>query len=108
MQNLLPQQAQALRDGSAIHVPVASLVPGDIINLEQGSNIPADCSLIEAFRVLVNNAAVTGESLPKARDVAPSSVNDLTDSNNIVLAGTSMVSGRAKAVVFTTGMCTEF
>ena len=76
--------------------------------LEQGDNIPADCRLIEAFGVRVNNAAVTGESLPKARDADPSEVDELIDSKNIVLAGTSMVSGQAKAVVFATGMHTEF
>ena len=48
------------------------LVPGDIVHLEQGDNIPADCRLIEAFSVRVNNAAVTGESLPKAREADPS------------------------------------
>ena len=83
-------------------------MPGDIVHLEQGDNIPADCRLIEAFGARVNNAAVTGESLPKARDASPSEADDLIDSKNVVLAGTSMVSGQAKAVVFATGMHTEF
>ena len=43
-------------------------MPGDIVVLEQGDNIPADCRLVEAFDVRVNNAAVTGESVPLARD----------------------------------------
>ena len=82
-------------------------MPGDIIHLEQGDNIPADCRLIEAYDARVNNAAVTGESLPKAREAAASAADDLIDSKNLVLAGTSMVSGQAKAVVFATGMYTE-
>ena len=108
LRKLLPQQAQVLREGNITLVPAEQLVPGDIVNLEQGDKIPADCRLIEAFDVRVNNAAVTGESLPKARGVAPSEADDLIGSKNILLAGTSMVSGQARAVVFATGIHTEF
>jgi calcium-translocating P-type ATPase len=107
LRKLLPQQAQVLREGKVTRVPAEQLVPGDIVHLEQGDNVPADCRLIEAFGARVNNAAVTGESLPKAREAAPSAADDLIDSKNIVLAGTSMVSGQAKAVVFAIGMHTE-
>jgi calcium-translocating P-type ATPase len=108
LRKLLPQQAQVLREGKVTRVPAEQLVPGDIVHLEQGDNIPADCRLIEAFGARVNNAAVTGESLPQSRQADPSEVDDLSDSKNVVLAGASMVSGRAKAVVFATGMHTEF
>jgi len=108
LRKLLPQQAQVLREGKVTRVPAEQLVPGDIVHLEQGDKIPADCRLIEAFGARVNNAAVTGESLPKAREAEPSQADDLIDSKNVVLAGTSMVSGQAKAVVFATGMYTEF
>ena len=108
LRRLLPQQAQVLRDGKVMRVPAAQLVPGDIVLLEQGDNVPADCRLIEAFSVRVNNAAVTGESLPKAREAGASKADSLIDARNIVLAGTSMASGQAKAVVFATGMQTEF
>ncbi len=108
LRKLLPQQAQVLREGKVTRMPAEQLVPGDIVHLEQGDNIPADCRLIEAFGARVNNAAVTGESLPKAREADPSEADDLLDSKNVVLAGTSMVSGQAKAIVFATGMHTEF
>ena len=108
LRKLLPQQAQVLREGRVTRVPAEQLVPGDIVHLEQGDKIPADCRLIEAFGTRVNNAAVTGESLPKAREAGRSEWDDLIDSKNIVLAGTSMASGQAKAVVFATGMHTEF
>ncbi len=108
LRHLLPQQAQVLRDGMVSRVPAEQLVPGDIVHIEQGDKIPADCRMIEAFGARVNNAVVTGESLPKAREAGPSEVDDLLDSKNILLAGTSMVSGQAKAVVFATGMHTEF
>ena len=83
-------------------------MPGDIVVLEQGNNIPADCRLIEAFGVRVNNATVTGESLSKLRTAEPSEKEEMIHAENILLAGTSMVSGEAKAVVFATGMHTEF
>jgi P-type E1-E2 ATPase len=71
LRKLLPQQVQALREGKTTLVPAEQLVPGDVVYLEQGDNIPADCRLIEAYGARVNDAAVTGESLPKAR-TAPS------------------------------------
>ncbi|HUY03918.1 MAG TPA: cation-transporting P-type ATPase, partial [Rhodocyclaceae bacterium] len=108
LRRLLPQQAQVLREGKIIRIAAAQLVPGDIVLLEQGDNIPADCRLIEAFGARVNNAAITGESLAKAREAEASEQADLIDSKNVVLAGTAMVSGQAKAVVFATGMHSEF
>ena len=108
LRKLLPQQAQVMREGKVTHVPVDQLVPGDIVHLEQGDKIPADCRLIEAFGARVNNAVVTGESAPKALATDPSEVDDIINSKNVVFAGTSMVSGQAKAVVFATGMHTEF
>ena len=108
LRKLLPQQVDVLREGKAVRLPADQLVPGEIVLLEQGDNIPADCRLIEAFGVRVNNATVTGESLPKRRDAEPATQKDLIHAENILLAGTSMVPGKAKAVVFATGMHTEF
>ncbi len=107
LRKLLPQDVDVMRDGKVTPLAVEDLVPGDIILLEQGDNIPADSRLIEGFDARVNMASITGESLPKARHAAPSAEDDLIHSANILLAGTSMVSGRAKAVVFATGMHTE-
>lgn len=108
LRKLLPQQVKVLRAGKVGQLLVEQLVPGDIVLLEQGDNIPADCRLVEAFGVRVNNATVTGESLPQARDAGPSEAQEIIRGKNILLAGTSMVSGQAKAVVFATGMHTEF
>ena len=66
LRKLLPQQAAVLREGKVIRVPAAQLVPGDIVQLDQGDNIPADCRLIEAFGARVNNAAVTGDGVNDA------------------------------------------
>jgi sodium/potassium-transporting ATPase subunit alpha len=108
LENLLPRDVQALRDGTPVKLPVEGLVPGDVIVLEPGSVVPADCRLMEASGLRINDAPLTGESIPRARDTAPSSDEDLRRSKNIVLAGTSVLSGRGKGVVFATGPHTEF
>ncbi len=108
LRRLLPQKVKLLRDGKVMLGSVEQVVPGDIVVLEQGDNIPADCRLVEAFDVRVSNAAVTGESVPLARDAGASDADEPIRGKNILLAGTSMVSGQAKAVVFATGMHTEF
>jgi sodium/potassium-transporting ATPase subunit alpha len=108
LRELLPQQVEALRDGKATRMAADQLVPGDVVLLQQGDNIPADCRLIEAFGVRVDNATLTGESLAKRRTADPSDVAKITNAENVLLAGASLVSGEAKAVVFATGMRSEF
>jgi sodium/potassium-transporting ATPase subunit alpha len=108
LQRLLPHEVKTLRDGKVRQMPAEELVPGDVVLLEDGDNVPADGRLIEAFGVRVNNATVTGESEPMTRNEQPSTEEDLIHSGNVLLAGTSLVSGQAKALVFATGMRTEF
>jgi sodium/potassium-transporting ATPase subunit alpha len=108
LQKLLPYHVKALRDGEIGLIMAADLVPGDVILLQEGDNVPADCRLLESFSLRVNNATVTGESRPQARDAEPSVAEYLEHSRNTLLAGTSAVSGEGKAVVFATGMHTEF
>lgn len=108
LEKLLPHQVKVLRIGKIEEIPAAELVPGDILILREGDDIPADCRLVEAFGVRVNNATVTGESLPKARNAAPCEEEDILQARNVLLAGTSLVSGETRAVVFATGMHTEF
>ena len=105
---LLPHQATVRRDGAAVQVETALLVPGDLILLQEGDDVPADCRLIDAHGVRVNIATVTGESLPMSRHPEPADEDDLLKSHNVLLAGTSVVSGSALALVFATGMLTEF
>ena len=108
LRQLLPQKVQALRGGAIVELLASELVPGDIVLLEEGNFIPADCRLIEAFALRVNTATVTGESLPKARNTDPSAEDSPLYAKNLVLAGTAVVSGQARAVVYATGMRTEF
>lgn len=108
LEKLLPHQVKVQRDGAFLEIPAAGLVPGDVISLETGDLIPADCRLIEGFGIRVNVATVTGESLPKARDPNPSSEEAFLHSRNALLAGTTLVSGDGRAVVCATGDHTEF
>ena len=105
---LLPHRATVRRNGGAVEVETAALVPGDVILLREGDDVPADCRLVEGHGVRVNTATVTGESLPKALDSGPSGADDVLRARNVLLAGTSVVSGSAAALVFATGMHTEF
>ena len=108
LRQLLPQKVKAQRGGETVEILASDLVPGDIVLLDEGSLVPADCRLIEAFALRVNTATVTGESLPKARNAEPSAEESPLFAKNIALAGTSVVSGQARAVVYATGMRTEF
>jgi sodium/potassium-transporting ATPase subunit alpha len=108
LEKLLPPKARVMRAGQAEEIVAAELVPGDIVLLGEGDDIPADCRLIVAFGVRVNTATLTGESMPQGRDAQPSLVDEMLHSRNVLLAGTSMVTGEARAVVFATGDHTEF
>ena len=108
LEKLLPHYVKVLRDNNISLILATHLVPGDVILLQEGDNVSADCRIIEAFSLRVNNATVTGESMPKARDAEPSTEEDLLHGRNTLLAGTSVVSGEGRAVVFATGMHTEF
>ncbi len=108
LRSLLPRHTTALRGGKAVQLPVAELVPGDVVLLAAGDDVPADCRLIEAFGVRVNTANLTGESLPKARDATAVPEEQAALRRDILHAGTSLISGEAKAMVYATGMHTEF
>ena len=108
LKRLLPHQVTALREGVACRMPAEDLVPGDVVLVGEGESVPADCRLIEAFAVRVNLATVTGESLPKARSAAATTEDDLLRAPNVLLAGSTVVAGEGKALIFATGMHTEF
>jgi Ca2+-transporting ATPase len=102
--------ASVLRDGLEIEIPARELVPGDVIILRAGDKIPADARLIEAVNLQIEEAALTGESVPVEKTTAPlNSPNPpLGDRINIAFAGTAATYGRGRAVVVATGMNTEF
>jgi Mg2+-importing ATPase len=102
--------ATVLRDGSWREVPRRELVPGDIIRLVAGDLVPADARLLQAKDLHVQQAALTGESMPVEKEAVelPEPPQQLTDMRNAVFLGTSVVSGTATAVVEVTGRATAF
>jgi len=107
LKKLLPFYVQLIREGKEKKVRSREVVPGDIILLAEGDMIPADSRLIESSTLKVNNSSLTGESEASLRDHMPSQ-GELLESPNIVFAGTTVTSGSGKALVFATGMGTEF
>ncbi|MBK8338489.1 MAG: cation-transporting P-type ATPase [Sterolibacteriaceae bacterium] len=108
LRGLLPQRVEMLRDGQTVTLPAADTVPGDVLLLGEGDLVPADCRLIEAWGIRANLATLTGESLPKARSAEPDESADPLAAHNILLAGTTIVSGECRALAYATGMRTEF
>ena len=108
LERLLPHRVRVVRDGRFVEREAAELVPGDVIALEAGDRVPADCRLIEAFAVRVDNSTVTGESRSQGRDAWPCDEEDPLHARNLVLAGTTIASGTARALVYATGSHSEF
>jgi P-type Ca2+ transporter type 2C len=109
LQKLSSPMAKVLRDGVLHLVPAGELVPGDRIELEAGDNIPADARLLSGFGIRIQEAALTGESVPVDKD-ADCVLNEhapLGDRRNMVYMGTVAAAGKASAIVVATGMGTE-
>ena len=93
-----------------VEIPIAQIVPGDLVLLSAGDMIPADCRILAAKDLFVSQAAMTGESLPVekfARQKDATTGNPL-ELDNIAFMGTNVVSGSATAIVLTTGNSTYF
>jgi len=109
LKKILSPSITVLRDGKEEIVHSKEIVPGDILLLEAGSRIPADARLLETHSLRCNEASLTGESVPVSKEVRPLPINvQQADRKNMVFAGTTVVSGKGKAVVTSTGMDTEF
>jgi len=109
LKKLAAPEAHVLRDGSRKTIPATQLVPGDVVFLEAGNFIPADLRLIEAVNLRVEEAALTGESVPVQKDAAARLEDDipLGDRKNTVFMGTVVNYGRGKGIVVNTGMQTQ-
>lgn len=100
--------AKTLRNGHVKPIPAQELVPGDIIILEAGDFVPADSRLIEAVNLKIEEAALTGESVPVEKtDAVLTQELPLGDQKNLAFMGTVVTYGRGKAIVINTGMNTE-
>jgi Ca2+-transporting ATPase len=110
LRRMAAPMATVLRDGREQSIPARELVPGDTILLSAGNKVPADGRLIEAVNLQIEEAVLTGESVPVEKQTAPvvdynSAIGERT---NVVYAGTTATYGRGRAVVIATGMQTEF
>ena len=105
LRSLVALRAHVLRDGSLVEIDARELVPGDIVVLAPGANVPADARLIDTAGLAVTEATLTGESVSveKRSDVELVPETPLHDRINLVFQGTSVVSGHARAAVTSTG-----
>ena len=113
LQEMSAAQSKVIRDGKMTMLHSSELVPGDIVLLEAGDSVPADCRVLESASMKIEEAALTGESVPveKHADVIAldPGVDDvpLGDRKNMCYMGSTVVYGRGTAVVAATGMKTE-
>ena len=113
LQEMSAAQSKVIRDGKLEHLPSADLVPGDIVLLEAGDSVPADCRIIESASMKIEEAALTGESVPVEKHTEPIVLAEGTDDvplgdrKNMCYMGSTVVYGRGTAVVAATGMKTE-
>ncbi|MGC9004875.1 MAG: calcium-transporting P-type ATPase, PMR1-type [bacterium] len=100
---------RVIREGKIKEIPTTHLVPGDIFLVETGTIVPADGRLIEAINLQLNEASLSGESLPVEKNSEPIPDGDipLTERSNIIFSGTVVTSGHGKAIAYATGMQTE-
>lgn len=109
LKKLAAPEAEVIRGGHRVSVPAAQLVPGDIVFLEAGNYIPADVRLLEAVNLRVDEASLTGESVPVEKNAQTRLEKDIPvgDRKNTAFMGTVVNYGRGKGVVVATGMNTE-
>ena len=110
LKKILPQTCRVMRDGEEKRILAEELVPGDVIFLQEGDNIPADCRLISSADLRVNQSTLTGESHPVNRSALSVSGEGLTETEipNLIFASTYVAAGSGKAIVYRTGMNTAF
>lgn len=100
-------RARVRRDGNEIAIAADELVTGDVLIIDAGEVVPADCRLLSASGLEIDESAVTGESLPVAKDPAPCPEPALADRTCMLYEGTTVTAGTGEAVVVATGGRTE-
>ena len=110
LQLVLPIYAHVIRQGQDMHIDAQDIVPGDLLVLAEGDNIPADARVVEDFGLRTNNSTLTGEAVPSRKIADPSYLEGLSELErpNLIFASTTVASGTGKAIVYATGMLTQF
>ena len=108
LKQMTVSQCIVCRDGMETEISTTQLVPGDIVKIEEGLNVPADLRVSESWQCKVDESALTGESMPTkvVEDVLPPETL-LADRKNMLYMGTTISTGRAVGIVTSTGMSTE-
>ena len=109
LKNMSAPVAKVKRNGRMIIVKSSELVPGDIIELEAGNYVPADCRLINSHNLKIEESSLTGETVPMLKEAGSILAENtaLGDMNNMAFATTIVVNGHAEAIVTETGMHTK-
>ena len=109
LKKMTPEMAKVLRDGKIEEINAEELVPGDIIELEDGKYVPADCRIIECHNLKIEESSLTGETVPveKMTEIINDKNITIADINNMAFMTTVVVHGHGKAIVTETGMDTK-
>lgn len=108
LRKLVGHNARVRRGGKTVEIPASELVPGDIVLLEEGQKVPADMRLLQVKSLQVNEASLTGESVPISKNnTTLEQADSLGDQKNMVFSGTFITTGTAEGVVVETGQKTE-
>ena len=109
LKNISSPKAKVKRDGHVIKIDSHAVVAGDVVILDAGDYIPADIRIIEGINLKIDEAALTGESLPVTKDttIIPADATQLGDKTNLAFMGTIVTYGRGMGAVYATGMDTE-
>ena len=111
LQEMSAAQSKVIRDGKLVSLHSSELVRGDVVLLEAGDSVPADCRILESATMKIEEAALTGESVPVEKHAEAIALEGddvaLGDRKNMCYMGSTVVYGRGRAVVVATGMDTE-
>ncbi|THX14459.1 Na(+)/Li(+)-exporting P-type ATPase [Aureobasidium pullulans] len=109
LKSLSSPTANAVRDGKTVNIPTVEIVPGDMVEIKTGDTVPADVRLIEAVNFETDEALLTGESLPVRKDADAVFDEDTGpgDRLNVAYSSSVVTKGRARGIVYATGMFTE-
>ena len=108
LKKLVQSPAKVFRNGTVMELSQDKLVPGDLIQLDEGDKVPADSRIVESFNLRTNDFSLTGESMPQEKNSNTiKKTSTLADRDNMAYLGTTVAAGNAKGIIVATGMHTE-